>query len=252
MLAGLFASLAVFVAAPVTHQAPAPSRAPVTHWVYDTLTVAEAAPALIVGEHLLVVPRSLISFADTLPAHRILADTLPAQRILADTLPVQPTLRWVVADTDTLIRKKRRPLTEYSEWYSRRVTLHRRMSYAMLPLFAASYYTGNRLLTDGRRNSPSWVRNTHPIAAGGAAVLFGANTITGAWNLWASRRDADGRTRRILHAVLLTAADAGFAYAGSLGDEASENGKIRSRHRTIALSSMAVSTASWVYMLITK
>ncbi len=242
MLAGMFASLAVFVAAPVTHQAPASSRAAVTHWVYDTLTVAEAAPALIVGQHLLVVPRSLIPFADT----------LPAQPILADTLPVQPTLRWVVADTDTLIRKKRRPLTEYSEWYSRRVTLHRRMSYAMLPLFAASYYTGNRLLTDGRRNSPSWVRNTHPIAAGGAAVLFGANTITGAWNLWASRRDADGRTRRLVHAVLLTAADAGFAYAGSLGDEASENGKIRSRHRMIALSSMAVSTASWVYMLITK
>jgi hypothetical protein len=113
-----------------------------------------------------------------------------------------------------------------------------------------SYYTGDRLARDGRAASPALVRNLHPYAAGGAAVVFGVNTVTGLWNLWAARKDPEGRTRRILHSVLFIAADAGFAYAGSLGDEAGENGRIRDRHRTIALGSMGVSTVGWLIMLI--
>lgn len=148
--------------------------------------------------------------------------------------------------------KKKPALVSYSDWYGRRLTIHRRGSWAMLPLFAASYYTGDRLARDGRRNSPDWVRNTHPVAAGGAAVLFGVNTVTGLWNLWDGRKDPNDRTRRILHSALFLIADAGFAYAGSLGEEAGEDGDVRNRHRTIALGSMGVSTAGWLIMLLRK
>ena len=157
---------------------------------------------------------------------------------------------WTASD-DTVPRKKRK-LVEYSEWYGRRVALHKALSWAMLPLFAVSYYTGDQLAEKGEGGVSGTVRSLHPLAAGGAAAVFGVNTITGLWNLWDARHDPEGRTRRIIHSVLFIAADAGFAYAGSLGEDAGENGETRSRHRNIALGSMSVSTIGWLIMLIGK
>jgi hypothetical protein len=120
-----------------------------------------------------------------------------------------------VARADTV----RRPVAiEYSDWYGRRLTIHRVGSYAMLPLFAGTYLLGDRLLDPG--SDPSWVRSAHGTAAFGTAVLFGTNTVTGAWNLWDARRDPAGRTRRTIHSVLLLVADAGFVYTGSLAEDA--------------------------------
>jgi hypothetical protein len=159
-------------------------------------------------------------------------------------------LRLVLARPDTAVKKKRAALVEYSDWYGRRLAIHKVLSWTMIPLFAASYYTGERLARDGRANSPYAVRAIHPWAATGAAAVFGVNTVTGVWNLWASRKDPEGRTRRWIHSALFIVADAGFAYAGSIGREGRENGEIRDRHRTIALSSMGVSTLGWLIMLI--
>ena len=157
---------------------------------------------------------------------------------------------WTASD-DTVPRKKRK-LVEYSEWYGRRLMIHKTLSWAMLPLFAVSYYTGDQLAEKGKRGVSGTVRSLHPLAAGGAAAVFGVNTVTGLWNLWDARHDPEGRTRRIIHSVLFLAADAGFAYAGSLGEDAGENGETRSRHRNIALGSMGVSTLGWLIMLIGK
>ena len=118
------------------------------------------------------------------------------------------------ADT---VRKPRPKAFAYSDGYATRLTIHRRLSWAMLPLFAASYFSGDALLkasTDGTR-APDWARNVHAPAATGSAVLFGANAITGSWNMWEGRGDPNGRTRRILHGVLFMAASGGFAYAGT-------------------------------------
>jgi hypothetical protein len=156
---------------------------------------------------------------------------------------------FTVTSADTLIKKKR-ALVEYSDWYGRRLTLHRTLSWTMLPLFAVSYYTGTRLARDGRSNSPYAVRALHPWAATGAAAVFGVNTVTGLWNVWDARHDPEGRTRRLIHSALFLIADAGFAYAGSIGEQARNDSQIRSRHRAIALSSMGVSTAGWLIMLI--
>ncbi|MBC7843903.1 MAG: hypothetical protein H7099_16395 [Gemmatimonadaceae bacterium] len=159
------------------------------------------------------------------------------------------SLRLLRPRADTTIRKKR-ALVEYSDWYGRRVTIHKTLSWAMLPLFAVSYYTGEQLAREGRENVSPWIRKAHPYVATADAAIFGINTVTGLWNLWDSRRDPQGRVRRIVHSVLFIAADAGFAYAGSIGRDGRENGEIRSRHRTIALSSMGVSTVGWLIMLI--
>lgn len=150
------------------------------------------------------------------------------------------------------IPRRRRVAVDYSEGYGRRLTLHRRLSYAMLPLFAASYFSGDQLFQKGRE-APGWARSTHRPAATGAAVLFGANTVTGAWNLWEGRRDPNGRTRRLLHAALFTGASAGFTYAGAvLAEEAERSGEKRRQHRAVNLTSMGVATASWLLMLVNR
>ena len=159
-----------------------------------------------------------------------------------------PRLRYQVQDT--VIKKKKRVLVEYSDWYGRRLAVHRVLSWAMIPLFAVSYWTGEKLATNGRVNSPYYIRALHPYAATGASVVFGVNTLTGLWNLWDARHDPAGRKKRIIHSVLFMIADGGFAYAGSIGKQARDDGAIRDKHRTIALSSMGVSYVSMMIMLL--
>ena len=44
--------------------------------------------------------------------------------------------------------------------------------------------------------------------AAGVAVLFGVNTVTGVWNLWEGSRNPSGRTKRLVHGILMLCADA--------------------------------------------
>ncbi len=194
---------------------------------------------------------SVVVAVESLPAVAPIELEAPlAQRALPayDATLFQPRLVWT--QPDTTIKKKKRVLVEYSDWYGRRLAIHRTLTWAMIPLFAVSYYTGERLARDGRVNSPYAVRALHPYAATGAAAVFGVNTVTGVWNLWAGRHDPEGRKRRFLHSILFMVADAGFAYAGSIGEQARDNSEIRDRHRTIALSSMGVSYVSMMIMLL--
>jgi hypothetical protein len=134
---------------------------------------------------------------------------------------------------------------EYSDFYYTRLTIHRYGSYAMIPLLAAEYSLGQNLMNDA--SPASWMKPAHAAVAGGIGVLFGVNTITGVWNLWESRNDPDGRTRRILHSVMLIAADAGFAATAALAPDDDHEFGNDSRHstrvhRNVAIGSIALST----------
>lgn len=161
---------------------------------------------------------------------------------VGDTTVFRPTVTAWATSADT-VRKRPRPI-EYSDAYAARLRVHRIGSYTMLPLFAAEYALGQNLLNG---NSPSWVKPTHLAVAFGIGGLFTVNTVTGAMNLWESRRDPAGRTRRWVHSALMIASDAGFAIAGAMGDEA-EGSDARRRHRNVALGSIAVSTAGTALM----
>lgn len=134
---------------------------------------------------------------------------------------------------------------EYSEWYYRRLTLHRWGSYTMLPLFVAQYVVGSQLAKGGDTDG---LEDLHPALALGVGALFTSNTITGAWNLWDGRKDPHDRKRRFAHATLMMLADAGFLTTALLGDKLDEGGNVNT-HRTMAISSMAVATVSWAMML---
>lgn len=137
---------------------------------------------------------------------------------------------------------------EYSDWYERRLTIHKTASYALLPLFAFQYVAG-RELYENSLDAPEWARRGHGIAATGVATFFAVNTVTGVWNLWDAREDPEGRKWRTTHAVLMLVADAGFTTTGLLAEKAERSPDNRRLHRTIALSSVGVATLSYLMML---
>lgn len=137
------------------------------------------------------------------------------------------------------------PPVQYSDWYYRRLDVHRFGSYAMLPLFVAQFVAGTQLAKD---EESDWAEDAHPMLAAGVGVLFASNTITGVWNLWEGRADPRDRKRRFAHATLMMLADAGFLATAMLGDEL-EDGANPGTHRAVAISSMAVATIGWSLML---
>ncbi len=229
------------------------------------LPLSDAALAVFVAwSSLLSGPRP---GASALPAYESALTTAAdtnAPQLRRDTLPVDsavllaarlPSALTALTRSDTIspadtIRRPRQKAIVYSDAYGTRLTIHRRLSWAMLPLFAASYFSGDQLIKDPN-GAPQWARTLHRPAATGAALLFGANSVTGYWNLWEGRHDPNNRTRKILHSVLFTTASAGFVYAGTqLAEDAEQSQRKREQHRNVALGSIGISTLSWLIMLI--
>ena len=165
---------------------------------------------------------------------------------------VRPTM--LVADTGT---QQRPHAIEYSDAYGVRLEIHHYASYLTLPLFAAEYFLGQSLYNNPPAGEGSSTRQAHSAVAAGIAGLFVINTVTGGWNLWDSRKDPNGRLRRYIHAGLMIIADAGFVATGATapGDDYQGGGadpNARSRHRTIAITSMVTALASYGMMLVWK
>jgi hypothetical protein len=155
-------------------------------------------------------------------------------------------LRPMVVVSDTPRARPR--AIEVSDWYGRRLTIHRRLSYTVIPIFTAQWIAGERIYKHGNL-APEWAKTTHRAGATALAAIFTVNTVTGLWNLWDSRSTPQGRTLRTLHALSMLTADAGFTYAGAkLSKEAETDFNKRREHRTIALSSMGVTVASALVM----
>jgi hypothetical protein len=137
---------------------------------------------------------------------------------------------------------------EVSDWYGRRLTIHRTLSYTVIPIFGAQWFAGERIYKHGNQ-APDWAKTTHRAGASALAGIFTVNTVTGLWNLWDSRGTSNGRTLRTIHALSMLVADAGFTYAGvKLSKDAETDFNKRREHRTIALSSMALTVVSGLAM----
>jgi hypothetical protein len=149
---------------------------------------------------------------------------------------------------DDTIPKRRRKAVEVSEWYNRRLIVHRYVAYGTIPVFAAQYAAGSQLYTKGA-SAPTWAKTTHRVGATLLAGMFTVNTVTGAWNWWDSRSAPNGRILRTLHALSMIGTDAAFTYAGAkLSKEAENSAQKRKEHHLVALWSIGVSAASGVAM----
>jgi hypothetical protein len=158
----------------------------------------------------------------------------------------------VPSDTPPPVVRPRVKAIEVSEWYERRLTLHRRLSYTTIPLFAFQFAAGNQIWDKGL-DAPAWARTGHQVGATALAAVFTVNTVTGIWNLWDSRAVEEGRARRYFHATSMLIADAGFTWAGArLSEQAEKSSAKRALHRKVALSSMGLSLASGLIMKFTN
>ena len=188
----------------------------------------------------------------------LLAIALADPRAAADSVrlpcraaePVDSMSVCAIAPTDTGRRRPRPRAIEYSDWYARRLQIHRIGSYTMLPLFGVEYVLGQQLLNGTDPHSATG--SAHALAAGGIGVLFTVNTVTGLWNLWDARSDPAGRTRRILHSLAMLAGDAGFVWTGATGGAAKRSNDAARRHRNIALGSIGISTLGTAMMWLWK
>src|SRR5215831_13154428 len=96
---------------------------------------------------------------------------------------------------------------QHGDAYETRAKIHKYASYATLPLFAGEIALGQSLFNSSSESG----KGLHAAVGAGIIGLFGLNTVTGAWNMFGEGwREQDGRTFRLVHGLLMMAADAGF------------------------------------------
>ncbi len=183
---------------------------------------------------------SLILAGGVLQAPAAAPATLPVAAVVA------PAVALVPADSVAVQRPR---AVEMGEAYHTRLVIHHVASYAIVPLFVTQYLLGTKLYNNPPGSEAT--RHAHRYVALGVEGLFAVNTVTGVWNLWASRKQPEGRLLRWLHGGLMLAADAGFVTSGLIAPRPwNTTPERRSLHRTVALSSMGVALASYGIMLI--
>lgn len=149
--------------------------------------------------------------------------------------------------------QQRPKAVELSDGYYTRLRIHKYTSYAMVPLFIAQYAVGRKLYNGTGENES--LRGLHSTLAAGMYVGFGINTVTGAWNLWETRAQPEGRTRRYVHSILMTAAAAGFVATSMLApddEEGSANSTAAATHRNVAIASMSTAVVGGLMMVFWK
>jgi hypothetical protein len=137
---------------------------------------------------------------------------------------------------------------EYSHGYQVRLRIHKDASYAMLPLFAAEAFVGEKLF---KNPNSGGLKTAHAWLNVGILGLFGLDTITGVWNLKEGWHDSNGRVRRLVHSLLMLTADVGFVATDRLAPNRRvvAAGGSASTHRNVAIASISAATVGYAIML---
>ena len=195
--------------------------------------------------------RTPTAACDTVAAVDSSAATFP-RRSPEDSLLLINAPRMLTGTSADTVRRRPRAV-EVSDAYELRLRIHRYASYTVIPLFAVQSVAGNQLFQADQSGAPrpGWAKGTHSAGAAALGALFTVNTVTGLWNLWDSRDNEVGRTKRWIHSALLLGSDAGFTYAGiKLASDAKHSQSGREQHRRISYISMGAALAGYAVMLV--
>jgi len=143
---------------------------------------------------------------------------------------------------------------EYSDAHETRAKIHKYASWATLPLLGTELVLGQKLFNDPN-SLTSNLRGVHGAVGAGLIGFFGVQSVTGLWNLVESNQ-APGHTKRLVHGILMLAAEGGMVAAAATAPGHSRNDLINfdtraSTHRDIAYVSIGVGTAGYLLMLLT-
>jgi len=166
----------------------------------------------------------------------------------ADQSPAQP----VVAAQQPAVHPA---AIDYGHGYEVRDKIHKYASYTMLPMFGAQIIVGQKLRNelDRGEDTHGGLKSAHSALAMGIVGLFAVNSVTGVWNLVESRKDPNNSKLRLAHSLMMLGADAGFVATAMITPDHEHGGGFSGQngpHRTIALTSIGVATASYLMMLI--
>src|SRR5215470_5662557 len=144
---------------------------------------------------------------------------------------------------------------EYSDAHETRAKIHKYASWATLPLLAGEFALGQKLYNDTNSQTDS-LRGLHGAVGASLIGLFAVNSVTGLWNLLESNQ-APGHTKRLVHGIMMLAAEGGFVAAaasapGHSRDPLAPVVTNKATHRDIAVVSIGVGTAGYLLMLLTK
>ncbi len=203
-----------------------------------TWTLAGALPSDGVAP---AVPRSVHAWQVTF------ADTTALPPAVSGPTPTPLSLSAATATAE-----QRPTAFVYSEGYNTRRKIHMIASYITLPLFVTQVLAGQKLYDEGGGTA----RSIHDAGMAGIIALFTVNTVTGGWNFLEARKDPNGKTRRLVHTLMMFGADLGFVATGALApdddDGGVSSGNNRSLHRNVAITSMGLAAVSYIYMFVTR
>jgi hypothetical protein len=144
---------------------------------------------------------------------------------------------------------------QYSEGHETRAKIHKYTSIATLPLMVTEFVLGEQLYNDPNSiNSSS--RGVHGTVGAALIGVFAVQSVTGVWNLMDSKQ-APGHTKRLVHGLMMLAAEGGFIAAAVTAPGHGRNDLInfdanKSTHRNIAIVSIGIGTAGYLLMLFNK
>jgi len=209
------------------------------------------------GLSALLLVQALASLAPTIENVLSLPTVVELERSAASVAPAALALSGAIPNL--IPDSARARAIGLSDGYYTRLDVHRYAAYGTLPLFLLEYVAGQKLLTKGSA-APLWAEKVHKPAAYLVAGIFTVNTVTGVWNLVEAGKIRQGKTRRVVHSILMLASDAGFIYSASKAPTTSKidariaSGKVGgwTPHKISAVASMGVSTVAYLMMFLWK
>jgi len=196
---------------------------------------------------------ALASFSGPALAQDVLDINEPP--VTASPTPIADTLAAEAAKLAADSQGARPVAIEYSDAHETRAKIHKYASWATIPLMATEFALGEKLYNDPN-SLTSGMRGVHGAVGAGLIGLFGVQSVTGMWNLL-DARSAPGHRRRLLHGLIMLAAEGGLVASAASAPGHGRNDLInfdanRSTHRNIAFVSMGVGTAGYLFMLLTN
>jgi len=173
--------------------------------------------------------------------------------VAASATPIADTLAREAAKLAQDPQDAGRPIAiEYSEGHETRAKIHKYVSWATLPLIGTEFWLGQRLYDNPGTDDS--LRGLHGTVGAGLIGVFAVQSVTGAWNLLEAS-GAPGHKKRLTHGLIMLAAEGGFIAAAAMAPGHSRTAisldADRSTHRTVAVVSMGVGTAGYLWMLLT-
>jgi hypothetical protein len=196
---------------------------------------------------------ALISGAGQARAQDVLELEIDQAPTIVSSTPIADSLKDSLAiDPDP---QGARPVAiEYSDAHETRAKIHKYASWATLPLLGTELVLGQKLFNDPNSLNSN-LRGVHGAVGAGLIGFFGVQSVTGLWNLVESNQ-APGHTKRLVHGILMLAAEGGMVAAAVTAPGHNRNDLVNfdanaTTHRNIAYVSIGVGTAGYLLMLLT-